>query len=52
MYSAACSKAGWAMVSFALESYGGKGQHATALLQRMRHSLHGDESQLSRKLWA
>ena len=39
-YSAACARAGWAMVPFALESYGGKGQHAAELLQRMAtHSL-------------
>lgn len=39
-YSAACSHAGWAMVPFALESYGAKGTLAKQLLQRMAaHSL-------------
>ena len=34
-YSAACQRAGWTMVPFALESYGGKGKQAARLLQQM-----------------
>jgi hypothetical protein len=39
-YSTPCAQAGWTMVPFALESYGGKGKHAAKLLQQMAaHSL-------------
>jgi hypothetical protein len=34
-YPAVCARAGWKMVSFTLESYGGKGFLASKLLQQM-----------------